>query len=1135
LTFRYPSRPLRRLVLLTVVAALSTAATASASFQPIRRDHGETVLPRVRSGNLQIPAAHRRGRVTVIARLRLAPLAAWNADRSLSSASASRRLDATSVSARAYLARIDAAQQQAIAHLHTAIPQAQVDHQFRILLDGLAVSVPAKQLPKLGKLGFVTRLYSNVTYSTTMDRGPSVISADALQAATGSRGDGVKIAVVDTGVDWRSPFLSPAGFSYPAGFPKGDKAKTTPKVIVARNFPAPVTDKVGRQAYDPTESHGTHVSGIAAGDAGTTAPKGLDHPQTTGLSGVAPRAYIGNYRVFNVPTPLGHIANTPQIVAAFEQAVLDGMDVINFSGGGPMTDPANDAMYETVRNVARAGVVPVIAAGNDRDDFGMGSEGSPGSVPEALAVAAVSNLHVFAPALTVQGTTAPQLQAIPIQSAGGAKIPSGWGTLDQTVVDASSVVGTDGKPADPYLCGPANAPNSGAGTLPARSLAGAIVLASRGNCTFVSKAARARSAGATGLILVDNRFGEANPIPVQLPLGAGMISDLDGQRLRAYLATTGGRGKIRVSTDIREIQTERSGVITSFSSAGPTAFDHMLKPDIAAPGLDVLSSTPPSAAGGQAFSVFAGTSMATPHVAGAAALLVQRHPGWEPWQVKSALMGTAGPAWGNTARTQEASVWMEGAGLANVAAADDPRIFTSPQSLSFGDIDVSLQEQHVGRLLAVTDAGGGIGSWTIELRPQAQTSRVSISVPGRFDVLPGTDASIPVTLTVPQDAGLGENSGFIVLRSGSVQRRVPYAFIVERPQLRTAPVTKLQKLQTGDTRKGTNRVSTYCCPSEPFGPPPSYTGETMNEDGAEQLYSLDIDRNVVNFGVSVIASTGVVEPWVLGSKDENDVQGYAGTPVNVNELTLDSHVDISAAGAQFPRIQRFYIAVDSRQDPFSGTSAKGQYLLNAWIDDVTPPAVRLLTTRVSAGRPLLVAQAADLQSGIDPLSLVINYKSVLLAASAYDPLSGLILFGIPTAAPKLTKGTTAATVMAQDFQETKNLNTPGDDIYPNTTFQAARIKVVNGPAVTWVLPFANDCATRPNDRLVVAAGSTAKPTKVVFRVDGKVVGTDKSGVTGAWAVTWNTKGVKKGKHKLEATIVDKLGHDATAARTVRAC
>src|SRR5205085_5639869 len=140
---------------------------------------------------------------------------------------------------------------------------------------------------------------------------------------------------------------------------------------------------------DRAESfHGTHGAGIAAGDEDTTAPPGRDHPSVSGLSGVAPHAYIGNYRVFTVPTPVGNVANTPEIVAAFEAAVADGMNVINFSGGGPETDPVNDAMIETVRNVAAAGVVPVIAAGNDRDDFGLGSVGPPGPPPSASTLAA---------------------------------------------------------------------------------------------------------------------------------------------------------------------------------------------------------------------------------------------------------------------------------------------------------------------------------------------------------------------------------------------------------------------------------------------------------------------------------------------------------------------------------------------------------------------------------------------------------------------------------------------------------------------------------------------------------------------------------------------------------------------------
>ena len=266
----------------------------------------------------------------------------------------------------------------------------------------------------------------------------------------------MKIAVVDDGIDPDNPFFSPQGFSYPAGFPKGGTKWTTPKIIVARAFVGAGADSRSSLAVDPQVSfHGTHVAGIAAGNAATTATAGRDHPRTSGLHGVAPRAQIGNYRVFNVPTPVGHVGNTAEIIAAFESAVRDGMDVINFSGGGPQTDPQSDALVEAVRNVAAAGVVPVISSGNDRDQYGLGTAGSPGSAPDAISVAALSNSQVFAPALRLVAPDAPpSLTRVPFLGAAGSTAPNVWGSGDQQLVDIGTIVGVNGTPVARKLCGP---------------------------------------------------------------------------------------------------------------------------------------------------------------------------------------------------------------------------------------------------------------------------------------------------------------------------------------------------------------------------------------------------------------------------------------------------------------------------------------------------------------------------------------------------------------------------------------------------------------------------------------------------------------------------------------------------------
>jgi subtilisin family serine protease len=1120
---------LRRIVFVSFVAALLSAPTTSAALQPVRRSFGERSVPRVRAGNLTIGRAHARGRITVVVELHSAPLATYH--RNLFALERRSKLNVRSVSSRDYLARLAREQRAAVAQLRRAIPSARVSYRYRLILNGFAVSLPAKRLPTLVRLSSVGNVYPSVRYTLETNRSPAIIGADTMWATTGDRGDGVKIGIVDDGVDQTNPFFNPAGFSYPAGFPRGARAYTTPKVIVARAFPGPGSGRQGRlPIYRAASFHATHVAGIAAGDAGTTAPAGPDHPLTTGLSGVAPRAWIGNYRVFNAPTPTGFDAFTPQIVAAFEAAVGDGMDVINFSGGGPEPDPQSDALVDAVANVAAAGVVPVISAGNDRDDWGLGSAGSPGTAPDAISVAAVSNSHVYSPAVSVDTADAPpDVKNIPVQPS--QQLAAGWAS-DQTLVDVGTVVGTDGRPVDRRLCGPAGDPNN-RGTIPAGSLRGTIALVDRGVCAFSTKAANAQIAGAIGLIVVDNRPGEANFIPIRLPLDAVMVSDLDGARLQTFLDSKGGRAPVRFDRSYNERVTGRSGIITSFSSAGPTDFSHDLKPDISAPGGQILSATLPEAAGSP-FAVFDGTSMAAPHISGAAALLVARHPTWTPADIKSALMTTAGPAWGDTARTHEAPVLLEGAGLANVPRADDPKIFTTPVSLSFRGLNVNQGGASDALLLAVRDAGDGAGSWTVGLQPQAASAGAGLDLQGAVAVAPGGVSYVPIVAHASATAAAGDDYGFITLTRGADTRHIPYWFMVERPGLEGVGPRPLRKFQSGDTFPGKSWANEYGFPSSPFGPPPTYTGPQMNENGKETLYSIHINQPVANVGAAVVAASGssLPEPWFLGSRDENDVQGYAGTPVDANLLTSDYRLDIGAAGVIFPRQKRYYVSVDSGTDIFTGRSLAGRYVLRSWVNDVTPPRLHILTRRVTVGRPMLAARVTDHGSGVDPLSLVIEYRpQVLLGAALYDRTSGLALFPIPKTAPPVGRGRYRGAAQAADYQESKNVDQAGANILPNTTTKRVRFRGVVQPTVTWLLPLGTSCLRGPTV-LAVAASAPGRIAGIRFFDGTRRIATVHRGSVGLYTMRWHSG--RRGLHRLRVVVASRTG-SAAAKRNVRVC
>jgi minor extracellular serine protease Vpr len=1136
----------RRLALLVSLAALVTSSgTAAGSVGPTPQDVLKRALERTHKAPTLWPAALRAqqgSRTRVIVTLADPPLAAAASARRLPGLGPNRKLNVTSSFARSYASRLRTAQARAISTIRAEIPEAIVSRRYELLLNGFAVSVPYTKLPELLELDVAQRIYPSLTYMRSMNRGPAVIGAPQFESLTGANGAGVKVAVVDDGVDQEHPFLRPDGLSYPAGFPKGPSGATTPKIIAARGFPGPGANAA---PLDREQSfHGTHVSGVIAG-VETDVPAGVRgvcseaqggcHPAVENVRGVAPRAFIGNYRVFNVPLPLGGCcsANTPEIVAAFEAAVRDGMDVINFSGGGPQADPRTDGLMQVVANVVRAGVVPIISAGNDRDFFGLGTAGSPATAPEAISVGAVVNSHVFTPSLSVTAPGGlPRMPFIPSDN-----VPPGWITADQRLVDVGSFAGVSR-----LLCGDGAA-------LPANALSNSIALVSRGGCPHEAKAQRARAAGARGMIVAENRGGDPG-FAFFSTVPGGAISEIDGERIRAAAAGRGGAVNVRFTRDVLEVPTTWAGVPSSFSAGGLTPFGHALKPDVTAPGSQILSSVLPEFAGDQ-FAVLDGTSFSAPHVAGAAALLLQRHPSWTPGQVKSALMSTAGPAFEDSTLSQEASVLVQGAGLVRVGSADNPLVFTDPQSLSFGYLSVVSGAAQQAISVAVADAGGGAGTWVTEVRPQVASAGASVEA-APVTIGPGGSALVQMTARATAGAAAGDNFGFVVLRRGSDVRRIPYAFSVTRSGLGSAPVTPLRTTQTGDTRTGEDRARVYRWPTSPFsilglfGVDPS-----VSDDGREKVYALDIPRQAVNAGVVVtrpapkidvsiralLSSNGPIHPWFLGALDENFVLGYAGIPVNVNNQMQDFAYSIGASGGVFLPPGRYYVSVDSGRDLFTGRPLHGPYTLRSWVNDVRPPTVQLLTRPISSGRPTIVARIRDDKSGVDYLSLQLQFGRELglsVGANTYDPATGIATFTIPREERPLDPGTQFMRIVASDWQEAKNIDTESESPMPNTRFFGIRVPAVARPTVSWLTPRRNACVAA-RQRLQIVASSPSVISSVGFFDGNRQIARVRRNVAGLYALTWRTSRARRGTHVLRAVASDTRGREGAASLSVRVC
>jgi len=724
-----------------------------------------------------------------------------------------------------YLRRVEAAQDTLARRISSDIPGAEVRWRYRLVANGFAVVVPSRAVDRLSQIPGVDAVWPNIRYhSARVTAGPEQIGADRLWGpAFETAGNGMKIAVIDDGVDASNPYFNPSGFQYPPGFPKGQTQAATPKVIVQRAFAPRTTYKYANTPFDPTSSfHATHVAGIAAGDHGTRAG-------ASQISGVAPNAWIGNYKALTIPTPgFGLDGNSAELAAAVEAAVADGMNVINMSLGEPEVEPTRDLLVTALEGAAAAGVIPVVAAGNDFADFGAGSVSSPGSAPSAITVAAADSHNAIA----------------------------------------------------------------------------------------------------------------------------------------------------------------------GFSSGGPTPVSLQMKPDVTAPGVSVLSSLPKSEG---TFGQLSGTSMASPHVAGAAALLKERHPTWTVAQVKSALELTGDAVLSATG--SEVPSTREGGGMVNLPRADAPLLFAAPTGVSFGMLAVGANS---ARSVALTDAGGGAGPWTVST--VVQQGGGTLGAP--------TVVTVPGTLTVTATAGqtAGDVTGFVVLTHGADVRRIPFWLAVTAPKLAGEKKVTLTRPGTykGTTRGGASLVSRYRYPT---------AGDALYP-GPERVYRVSVTGRPANFGVAVLSGTAV--PHVTFDGNEDRLAGYTALPFDLNPYRKSYGDRLPAAGVDVPAAGAYNVVFDTR-----GASQAGPFTFRYWVDDTKPP-----TLRATGGRGRIVISATDAGSGVDRASITatLDGRNVTLRGSA------------PSLTISAAKGRHTLVVHASDYQETKNMeNVP--PILPNTATLRAAVVV----------------------------------------------------------------------------------------------
>jgi subtilisin family serine protease len=562
----------------------------------------------------------------------------------------------------------------------------QVTFRYKVLVNAFSARLSAQAASALAQRADVRSVQPVSIVQKSLTSSVPFIGAPQVWSTFGVRGQGMRVAIVDTGIDYTHASFGGAGTvaAYQANNPTFIEAGTFPtaKVIGGFDFVGEDYDVLDEDAsndtprpdFDPLDDdgHGTHTGSTVAG---------VVVPGQVGR-GVAPAAKLYAYKVWDVGNSTDDV-----LVAAYERAVdpnqdgdvSDAVDVLSFSGGVTY-GTLNSLEARAAQRVVDLGTVFVASAGNSGNQAANASAyvaGTPATARGVVAVAA--SIDVFlALVLTVNSTTAPPPPTLPdggqtVHQSWSGAIPSGGWTDDLF----------DGRAVDPDTAAQFCLP------LAPGSLTGQTVLVARGTCAGSLKTFNAEAAGADALIIINNVPGA----PVALGSGgqtvtipAFMISQADGAALLGEISPNAPAtfNEVTVNATIGDVPQPVAGfedALTGFTSEGPARVTNDLKPDISAPGLSIAAA---AVGTGNESIQFSGTTMAAPHVSGVATLLRQLHPNWNPARIKAVLMNQAVRAMKNADKTAPAPATAMGAGRVQAFQSARARSVAWPGSLSFG-------------------------------------------------------------------------------------------------------------------------------------------------------------------------------------------------------------------------------------------------------------------------------------------------------------------------------------------------------------------------------------------------------------------------------------------------------------------